>query len=215
MAAIAGAIIGGAALQAGGSAYANSQNRGIARANRRFQERMSNTAYQRAARDMDMAGLNRILALGSPASTPGGSVATMQNPMQGMAQAASSAIGLKQARTRMTAEVANMESQTRLNDENSSLARAQANKTQSEDGLIQAQTNNVMLQGMGITTANEIAVLNKQIRQLEIPGVQAESDFYRWLGSADATEVAKAAGKAGPLALQFIRAFSIISGKGR
>lgn len=39
---------------------------------RAFQRNMSNTAYRRAARDLEKAGLNRILALGSPASTPSG-----------------------------------------------------------------------------------------------------------------------------------------------
>ena len=42
-----------------------------------WQEYMSNTAYQRAAADLEKAGLNRVLALGSPASTPGGASATM------------------------------------------------------------------------------------------------------------------------------------------
>ncbi|AXL14429.1 DNA pilot protein [Microviridae sp.] len=37
-----------------------------------FQERMSNTSVRRAAADMEAAGLNRILAIGNPATTPGG-----------------------------------------------------------------------------------------------------------------------------------------------
>lgn len=43
-----------------------------AKRNRAFQMYMANTAYQRAAKDLDKAGLNRILALGSPAATPSG-----------------------------------------------------------------------------------------------------------------------------------------------
>jgi len=88
-ASIGGNIIGGL-FGKSGQASANRTNIKLARENRNFQERMSNTAYQRSARDLEAAGLNRILALGSPASSPAGTTATVQNEKAIMAQLAAS-----------------------------------------------------------------------------------------------------------------------------
>lgn len=62
----------GALIGAGASGIFNAFS---ARRQEKFQERMANTAYQRAAKDLEAAGLNRILALGSPGATPSGSSA--------------------------------------------------------------------------------------------------------------------------------------------
>lgn len=68
-------------------------NSAEALANRQFQERMSNTAYQRTVEDMKKAGLNPILAFSNGgASTPGGSAGTISGASMGLAS--SSALGV-------------------------------------------------------------------------------------------------------------------------
>ena len=72
---------------------AMSYNSAEALANRKWQEHMSNTSYQRAVEDMRKAGINPILAYANGgASTPGGSGATITGASMGMPSA--SALGV-------------------------------------------------------------------------------------------------------------------------
>lgn len=80
-----------------------------------FQERMSSSAVSRHAADMENAGLNRILAAGGSASSPGGASFAAKNLLEG---SVSSAIDMRR-----------MKKEIELVDANVGLTKA---KTQAE-----------------------------------------------------------------------------------
>ncbi len=103
----------------------NQQQIGLAREQMAFQERMSSTAFQRSVADMESAGLNRILALGSPATSPSGAMASLNNPEgpigEAISSAPASALQARQAQAQMT----NLKANTKNIGTQTNLTRAQ------------------------------------------------------------------------------------------
>jgi len=115
----------GNVLNTGFAAYENEKNRDYNRA-------MSSTSYRRAAADLEAAGLNRVLALGSPSSGSAPSMMSYPDFGGGQTQAhsAKSAISLQAAQAEAAKESAQLLRDQQVN------TQADTAKKQSEKALV-------------------------------------------------------------------------------
>lgn len=170
----------GSALSGGLSAVGSSvlqgwYNHQEAKFQRNWEENMSGSAYRRAALDLEAAGLNRVLALGSPASTPSSAAATIAPPK--LAESAIAAASAKQQIAQSESLVQLQQAQKQLSEEQSKVAALQGLKTIADTQQTSAAT---------AKTAAETALLHEELpkRQVERAAYQAALPLVQQVSSS-------------------------------
>lgn len=157
------AALAGGGMEAGGSVFSSLVGLNSAKAQMKFQERMSSSAHQREVEDLKKADLNPILSVtgGHGASTPSGSMFTPDNPFRGATATALQTVLNKQQIKQM--EIQNQKLAEEAKTQLSIREMNEAAKSASSAAAVKLATENAILSTHGSNQKlAEIANLNAQ-----------------------------------------------------
>jgi len=152
-------------------------NKKEAKKNREFQTDMDNTRFQRAAADLEKAGLNRILSLGSPGSAPSGAVATLPDAklgssfQQGSSAKAQRAVASAEERLIGEKQTTEQASQDLMKEQGAAIAA----KVESEINVNNANAASALTaakRGSGLAEISD--AIAEVIREIRNPGPQGQ-----------------------------------------
>lgn len=211
----------GSYLQSSAQKQANAQNIELNKENRDWQERMSNTEWQRGTNDMLAAGLNPMLAYAQGgASSPNNSAAEVE-PEDAMGRGLGSALqqrllalqieqqkantALTQAQTYKTTQEGQSAAATAKYSEEHELARTRLTQKQVEDVIQRFQlTEQQRIQLVKLLPELEMqAKVENELRRNRIPSAKAEAEFWNSIGGLG--KEGSALGKAANFILQLFR----------
>lgn len=186
---MAGAAAAGGLLSYFGQRSANARNIALAREQMRFQERMSNTQFQRRMRDLRKAGVNPLLAVSQGgASSPAGQTARVES-------AEGSGVTSAMRALQTMAQTQQLEAAARLQTTSARVAgeglrevtfQPEAGGRPQQMSIIAARMLSEMERNVSTAVQSkaqaQVTRVLEQLRRNEIPGSEVMAEFYKNVG---------------------------------